>query len=202
MPDKEPTPSEQLPRIRPGGRSYWVVKEIFRTTLAMLGEKGLSGIGFKEVAERAGVNRATLYRRWRTREDLVLDAILDSATDQVVAPDLGSLEKDLTAMLETLAAWLQSPVGRAALTANLEMALTDDASRARRIQLWQERRDEHDPIFDRAVARGELSADFDRQAALAMVTGGIYTRIINQNQQVDSAWIQRLVGVFKLLTRP
>ena len=76
--------------------------EILKVTLAILAESGYTGLTIDKVANRVGAGRATVYRRWPTKADLVLDAVARlSQADVSLAhlPDTGSLRQDLVAMV-------------------------------------------------------------------------------------------------------
>ena len=60
-------------------------------TLAELAESSYSALSLGTVAKRAGVHKTTLYRRWRTREPLVLEAMLERAGEHISVPDTASL---------------------------------------------------------------------------------------------------------------
>ena len=92
------------PRRRPGGRSARVRAAALEATLAELAESGYPELTLARVASRAGVNKTTLYRRWGTREALVLDAMLELAGEGVKIPDTGSLHGDLLAIARGSAA--------------------------------------------------------------------------------------------------
>lgn len=75
---------------------------ILETTLAVLADSGYEGLTVDKVAARVGAGRATVYRRWPTKVDLVLDAVraLSQAdVDPGHLPDTGSLREDLVAMV-------------------------------------------------------------------------------------------------------
>jgi AcrR family transcriptional regulator len=98
-----PTPSAGKPRAK-AGRKRDEARDglILEAALAVLAEQGYEGMTIDMVAARAGMARATVYRRWATKTDLVLDAVArmshsDVNLDQL--PDTGSLRGDMTAMI-------------------------------------------------------------------------------------------------------
>src|ERR671929_840669 len=70
--------------------------------LRLLAEVGYSALTMDAVAAEAGVGKATIYRRWRTKQDLVVDTISDLNREEATPPDSGSLEGDLRQMLRQL----------------------------------------------------------------------------------------------------
>src|SRR3982751_1451333 len=86
-----------------------------RAILRLLADVGYGALTMDAVAAEAGVGKATIYRRWRTKQDLVVDTIADLNRDEAAAPDTGSLEEDLRTLLHRLAAVINGPVGSATL---------------------------------------------------------------------------------------
>ncbi len=187
---KTATISSALPRSRPGGRSGRVAQSIYAATLDLLVDGGFSSITFQGVAERAGVGRATLYRRWTNPAALVTDAIATTAAEHVTIPNRGNLNDDLRQLLQNIADYISGPFGRASLIASLSLGEFDPLpaeSEAR----WALRWLDVAPIFDRAKARGELFDDTDSEMCFALVAGALYFRILIMRQPIDEAWILR-----------
>jgi AcrR family transcriptional regulator len=81
---------------------------ICEATLALFAEEGYAGVSIEGVAARAGVGKATIYRRFSSKEQLVVEAMRVGChlTDHL--PDTGDLRADLTSMLQKLVDKLQS----------------------------------------------------------------------------------------------
>ena len=103
------TTAPVAPRGRPrdAGRD----RALMDATLAELRVNGYSGLTTAAVARRAGVSTATLYRRWRSKQDLVVGAAQDWAENLGPDHDTGTLPGDLGALLHDKAAALQGPSG-------------------------------------------------------------------------------------------
>src|ERR1700733_1916686 len=97
------TPGTGAPRGRP--RSAEADRAILAATLDLLAERGLDAMSIEEVAARAGVGKATIYRRWSSKGLLALDAFVRSFREQQPLPDTGTLRGDLTA---ALTAWIRA----------------------------------------------------------------------------------------------
>lgn len=185
---------------RPGGRTHDHSVRIFNCVLKILGSDGYAALSFQNVAEMAEVSRSTLYRRWATRADMVLDAISESIFGGIKVADAGSLAGDMKATLSKMGAMLNSPIGRGALAAVAEIE-RGPAFAARRRALWERRFADFAPLFARARQRGELSPAFDSEAALAMVAGALYYRVLVMGRDIDKAWIDRVLAQFIASTR-
>src|SRR6185369_11206385 len=98
---------------RPGGRSARVREAVHRAAHDVLRERGGAELSIAEVATRAGVNPTSIYRRWGSREGLVMDLAVAQASRDVPIPDTGTLRGDLEAYAIQAARGLGSPAGAA-----------------------------------------------------------------------------------------
>src|ERR1700685_2595212 len=85
--------------VRGRPRSEAADRAILRAATELLAERGLAGMSMEEVAARAGVGKATVYRRWRSRGALALDAFMSEFRSQLPLPRTGSLRDDLYSAL-------------------------------------------------------------------------------------------------------
>jgi AcrR family transcriptional regulator len=124
--------------------------------LRLLADVGYGALTMDAVAAQAGVGKATIYRRWRTKEDLVVDTIAELHQMGTTPSDTGSLEGDLRQLMHSLVAVVSGPLGAATLsllsTVPHQPALAD-AFRAGPISVWRAAFDE---AWDRAAERGEV----------------------------------------------
>ena len=81
---------------------------IFDAVLAELGENGYTGLTFEGVARRAGTSKPVLYRRWSTKVQMVIAAIMSISAQEIVAVDAGSLRDDLIATITAVLQRLQT----------------------------------------------------------------------------------------------
>lgn len=183
--------TEPARRGRP--RSTGADEAILAAALALLGEVGVSGLSMDDVASRAGVSKATIYRRWESKEALLLDA-LNSGIGHFQPVDTGSLNGDLHAYMDELAERLRAggntrdliPHLISAVAANpaLQPALDDFAEvRARPLRA----------LFERAIERGELPVDADVRLAVDLLLGAITHRRLFFGQMYDDADTDRLI---------
>ncbi|WP_182897425.1 TetR/AcrR family transcriptional regulator [Microbispora sp. H10830] len=131
---------------------------IFQATLDELAEAGYAGLTMERVAERARAGKASLYRRWPTRIELVMDAVYHVLPVPSSVPDTGSLRTDVLAALREAARLLSGPAGEA-MRGLLSEALADEerAAAFRRRSHGLGRRVMQE-ITRRAVERGEIDA--------------------------------------------
>lgn len=97
------------PVRRPGGRSARVRDAVRQATLAELAEHGYAGLTVERVAERSGVHKTTVYRRWGGVEGLISDALELAADEPWPIPDTGSIEGDLRGIVQLVRVGFQDP---------------------------------------------------------------------------------------------
>ena len=167
-------------RRRPGGRSARVRTAVIDATLELLHDAGMERLTVSEVARRAQVNETSIYRRWGTRENLVIDALL-TATEPLVVPDTGLLRSDLVAYATDLVEFLTTPVGRA-LEHTLAAAGDDPETRRARDRYWASRIERSQQMVVRAVDRGEVPPDTDPRLVLELLVGPVHFRVLLTRQ--------------------
>ena len=141
--------------LRPvAGRSARVRAAVLRATLDALLACGADDLSIRDVAQRAGVHETSIYRRWGTRANLILNAVLSEIQAAVPAPDTGSLRGDLVALLSAIAAFVTTQVGQLLLRLALRDDLPEDHDARERF--WAERFTTGQTVLQRAQARGEL----------------------------------------------
>ncbi|WP_405927264.1 TetR/AcrR family transcriptional regulator [Streptomyces sp. NBC_00035] len=186
--------SEGHVRRRVGGRSARVRQAVLDATLRAVAEHGPDAVSIPEVARQAGVHETSVYRRWGTREHLVIDALLTYSQLQLPIPDTGTLREDLITFAGSLADYLNSPFGKA--LARSMAAADDDPSLAEgREEFWRGRFDLARIMIDRAVARGELPKDTDPELALEVLIAPLHLRVLLTHQPIDDHLTGRLVDL-------
>ena len=178
-------------RRRTGGRSAVVREQVLRATLDAIAEHGVDGVAIGKIARAAGVHDTTIYRRWATREHLVVDALLAYSEQQIPVPDTGSLRGDLQEFASSFAAHLSTPFG-VALVRSLIM-VDDPGFGDQRAAFWQSRFDLARAMLDRASARGELARDMLPDLLLEMLVAPLYYRALLTRKQADEQFIVTLV---------
>lgn len=162
-----PLPEGDTVRRRPGGRTERVRRAVAEAVLELFRERQFS-FGVAEVADRAGVHRATVYRRWPTRGDLIAEA-LSSFFRTVSIPDTGSWSEDVHALAGTLARFFADPVEIGVVTS---LAAYDDPTAAQIIQShWRPIVDSMTAVVERAKQRGEVDPDLESGRIIEMLIG-------------------------------
>jgi AcrR family transcriptional regulator len=141
---------------------------ILAAALDLVAERGYDGMALDEVAARTGRAKTTIYRRWATKEELVLAALrgVGRPPEAELLPDTGSLRDDLLAVVDS--GWLGGADRRAAVFAGLASALrgSERLAAAIRAEVTDPYVEVYGRLIARAVERGEASARTDAQVAV------------------------------------
>jgi AcrR family transcriptional regulator len=167
---------------------------VFEATMQLLVEKGYEALSFATIAERAGVHETSLYRRWKTKEQLVIDAISSQVSKNIPVPDTGTLRSDLIQILHFLRIFLPSPAGQAIVQTAMIAHHTPEMSTFHR-DYWQQRRALLQPLFERAIARGELPPQTDLQLLFETLIGVFYVRVFGLREPLDETLPERVVDL-------
>lgn len=185
-------PSEEcIKQRRPGGRTADVTRRINQAVLELLVEGGIDACTFQNLAGKAGIERSTLYRRNPDRWPTIIGAIIELADRETASFETGSFRKDLFSTLNNLMRVLSSPLGPALI--EVAGALQAGAAPGQAERFWQSRQRQLAPMFDAAIARGELPHNVDRDEIFAMAAGPIYFRRFIASQPLTEAWVRQVV---------
>lgn len=174
---------------------------ILAAALDVLAEHGYDAMTMDEVAKRAGAGKATVYRRWSSKADLVAQAVAQVGSDEPSAedlPDTGTLRGDLLALMrpqgeEESARVLAITGGLASMLAR-EPALADVASAALIGPFVGSQR----ILIQRAVRRGEVAADVDVETVAYVTPSMTAFRLIVQRRPIDIDYLHLLVDTVVL----
>ena len=186
--------SGAAPRGRP--RSQEADRAILTATAELLAERGLAAMSIEEVATRAGVGKATIYRRWPSKGLLALDAFVASFREEQPQPDTGTLRGD---MLVTLHAWVravtQTPMG-SMLTGLIAEAQHDPELRgAWRDRVLEPLRHQRRIMLDRAMARGEIAPSVDQEVVLDLLFGAAEHRLLLGHLPMTDDFVAEVVDM-------
>ncbi|MGH3246925.1 MAG: TetR/AcrR family transcriptional regulator, partial [Trebonia sp.] len=170
---------------------------ILEAAAELLLDRGLAAVSMDAVAERAGVSKATIYRWWRTKEALALDALYTQWAAAAPAPrDTGSLRGDLLELLRPWAGLVRTGPYARVVAALLTEAQADPVFAAQyRRHVVQPRRDQAREIFARAIGRGEVADRIDVEVALDLIYGPLYHRLLHGHAPLDDAFVRAAIDM-------
>lgn len=159
---------------------------------------GYSALSLDAVARKAGVGKAALYRRWRSKADMASDLVKQLSATAILmgdAGDQGSLEADLYAGLLAVRRILRHPLVRRILPDLYTAMPREPALYAAMAPGEMAREKKVQALVDRAIARGELPKDVDRRTATDIVIGPLYWRIVVLGERCGRRQLKILAGM-------
>jgi len=160
----------------------------------LLADVGSGALPMDAAAAEAGVGKATIYRRWRTKEDLVVDTIAEVNRSEMPVPDTGSLEDDLRAMLHAVVAGINGSSGaatQALLSTIPHHPALAEAFRNGPLEVWQQG---FDQIFARAEARGEIQPGVLEPVVVEAISAPLVQRWLIRGEPVTEAYADEVLA--------
>lgn len=168
--------------------------EILEATLRLVAQVGIEGLTMDAVARDAGVGKATIYRRWSSKEALMLDAWMTCVRKPEV-PDTGTLQGDLEALLGGIDhPFSDSELQRVFPQMIAAAKVNPDVADAYR-EFIAQRRAPMQAVLQRAVARGEIDPAVDLQVVHDLLVAPLMYRWLVSDAPVDEAVIGRIIAV-------
>ncbi|OBB73078.1 TetR/AcrR family transcriptional regulator [Mycolicibacterium monacense] len=179
---------------RPGGRTAAVRAAVLRAAEDLLVEGGLHALELTAVAERAGVGKSTVYRRWSTVPVLVADVLHEMAEQSVSRARTGTLRGDLRANARLVRRTLTDPrQGR--LFGAVIAAATYDPRTAQALERFYDRRvAEWSACVTDAVARGEAPTRTDGAAVIRHLSAPLYYQFLTTTTPLSTRDADRAVA--------
>jgi AcrR family transcriptional regulator len=174
---------------------------ILDATRELLVEVGVHGLTIEGVAARAGVAKTTIYRRWRSKDELALAVLIDMVEDVVQTPDLGDTRKELIHFVDAAVRILGSTLmGRVMQGIVSDLAANPDLATAFRERVVAVRLAEVRRLVERGVERGDIRPDVDVELAHELLFGPVYYRLLLSGAPLRKGIGERIVdAVLKAL---
>jgi AcrR family transcriptional regulator len=177
-------------------RSTACDRAILDAVLAEYSYRGLEAMSVDAVAARAGVSKATIYRRYPSKIDLVMAAATMLCEETAITLDSGSLAAELHAFLHHLARRIADPVlGAAKRTLLFDAARHAEFAELHRT-LVSTRRDAVKAMLRRGVERGEMRDDVDLEFATDQLSAPLFYRNLLLGADLDDAYVDAVIADF------
>ncbi len=166
--------------------------------LRLLADVGYGALTMDAVASEAGVGKATIYRRWRTKEALVVDTVADLNAAEAGQPDTGSLEGDLRHLLHSVVGLINGPGGvatQALLSSMHHQPALATAFHAGPFAVWEGAFIE---TWRRAEERGELPSGLVGTPVTDAIGAPLVQRWLTSGQPVDDAYAESVLELVAL----
>jgi AcrR family transcriptional regulator len=179
------------PRPQPHVQTRDRVLEASRELLA---ESGVQGLTIDGVAARSGVAKTTIYRHWRSKEDLALEVLLEMTEQVVEVPELDGARDEFVALVTRVIEILETTLMGRVMKGLVSDLATDptlaDAFRERVVAL---RLKEIHHLIERGTQRGDLRADADAELLHDLLFGAVYHRLLLSGRTLDHTYAEQVV---------
>jgi AcrR family transcriptional regulator len=173
-------------------------RAIVSATLELIADVGVDGFRMEDVAGRAGVGKAAIYRRHASKDALVV-AVVAALVSEIELPDTGSTREDLLALMRDAVAVYRDPIHAGVMPSLVgAMRQRPELARAVRDGFLATRREALRTVLERGVARGELRSDLDFELALDVLGGPLFYRLLITGGPLDEHLAE---GVADLILR-
>jgi AcrR family transcriptional regulator len=174
-------------------------RAILETTLELIAEHGVHAFRTEDVAAGAGVGKGAIYRRYRSKDELVTAAVAELVREEIAVPDTGSTRADLLVLMrEAVELYRNSLPARLMPKVIAAMAEHPELARAIRDGFLAGRRSALSEVLRRGVERGDLRSDLDLELALDVLGGPLFYRLLVTGGPLDE---QLAEGVADLILR-
>src|SRR5919199_1094105 len=171
--------AEASPRARGRPRSARAHQAILDAFLNDLVKDGFADVRLEHVAAQAGVGKATIYRRWPSKEALALDLLMQLAAPHIAIEDVGDSRAELlAAVTNAMRAVTDTPFGPVIRALLSQIAINPALGDPFRASVVQGRRDEVARVIARGISRGDLREDADLDLATELLVGPVYFRLM------------------------
>ncbi|WP_329204955.1 TetR/AcrR family transcriptional regulator [Streptomyces sp. NBC_00683] len=175
-------------------REERVTGAVLNAVVDLVTEQGIAAVTMDTVAARAGVSKPAIYRRWPTKQDLII-AAAETRIGALSVPDLGDFRAELRFVLTARLEAYRLP-GSDRLIAGLIGASADaGAARGQYAEYTERITSETRRILERGIARGDVGPDTDVRAAATLVAAPLLFRLIGELELPDARFVDSLVDL-------
>jgi AcrR family transcriptional regulator len=169
---------------------------IVDAALVELAEKGYQGLSMDAVARRAAVGKSALYRRWPSKQEMAVSVVSQLSVPLAEIADTGSFLGDVRALLDALLNWFEDPLLGPIFTDLIAVARNNTAlGDALTERIGAPRRARGQAILDRAVERGEVPEDIDRELALDLFAAPVFWRLHARHMKVTPEYLDSVAAL-------
>lgn len=184
------------PTLRAGRkRSDKARRAILKATLELLDEKGFVGLAVESVAARAGVGKATIYRWWKSKAAMAMEAFMEGILEDVAFPQTTSACDDLRTQMKNVVRLYKGKAGRILCEVIALGQSEHDVLTSLEIEYLDRRREHVGRVLDRAVAQKEIRADFDKDVVIEALYAPVFCKMLMRLRAFDEAYIEAHINL-------
>ncbi len=186
---------QETPRRRGRPRNEGLRRTILRAAAELLEERGLDGVTIEAIAERAGVGKQTIYRRWSSRAAVLVEAFLSQDDIAPATPDTGSLRRDLSLYIANVSTTAGSDALKRSVAGLVSASHMDpEVARLFRERFVAPARATVREMLERGMDRGEVHPDVDLEVVIDEILGAIWYRALLSGGRVGAGYADSLAG--------
>ncbi len=183
-------------------RSEKARKAVIRSTLALLKRTGFHELSVEAVAAHAGVGKATVYRWWANKGELVIDAFVSAVEKELRFPSAGPVLQSIHAQMRRWAVIFRSPLGQIVATVIGAGQSEPEILEAFRSHWVEPRRIEARRLLGQAIKNGEIRAELDPDTLLDLLYGPLYIRLLLKHAPLNEQFVDTVFeAVSPILSR-
>jgi AcrR family transcriptional regulator len=175
-------------------RSEESEEAILAAITVLLRDKPLRDISIEEIARKAGVGKATIYKWWPSKAYIAFDAFSKKLKKMVPIRDTGCAERDFKQQLQSLFAFFDTPAGLVLRHFLAEGQVDEEFAFLFRDRFIKPRREAIGVIFDRAVERGQIRRGLDREIVLDLIYGPGFYRLLIRHEPLGRNTVDEMVS--------
>ncbi|MBT2542331.1 TetR/AcrR family transcriptional regulator [Streptomyces sp. ISL-44] len=181
-------------------REERVTGAVLNAVVDLITEQGIGAVTMDAVAARAGVSKPAIYRRWPTKQDLII-AAAETRIGVLSVPDLGDFRAELRSLLTTRLEAYRLPGSDRLIAGLIGAAAETGAERGQYAGYTERITSETRRILERGIARGEVRPETDVRAAATLVAAPLLFRLIVEQELPDAALVDTLVDLVSRAVR-
>lgn len=170
-------------------------EKILKAAYEMLNEVGFMDLTIEGIAAKAKVGKPTIYRRWKSKAALAMDAFLAAVNPEIVFPDTGTAKEDFREQMQKIVKLMNSSKGEVLASVIGCGQSNDELITAFRDNWLTPRREDAKRIFQRGVERGELKEGIDAEVAIDALYSPLFYRLLLKHQLLTDEFVDELVDI-------
>lgn len=173
-------------------REERVTGAVLTAVVDLVTEQGIGAVTMDAVASRAGVSKPAMYRRWPTKQDLII-AAAETRLGVLSVPDLGDFRAELRFVLTARLEAYRLPGSDRLIAGLIGVAAEAGAARGQYAEYTERITSETRRILERGIDRGDVDPDTDVRAAATLVAAPLLFRLIGEQEMPDAPFVETLV---------
>lgn len=175
-------------------RSEKTKTDILTASYNLLIENGFGAVTVEKIAERAEVSKATIYKWWTNKADVVMDGFLNATKVKLPIPNTGSTIDDMFIQVNNFVKFLMSREGNVITEIIAEGQFDPKLADVYRKAYFKPRRSISKQILERGISRGELRKDLDIELTIDLIWGPVFYRLLITGEKLDDTFVTKLIN--------